>query len=61
MRSLVLVLAIAAAGPAAAAASLPGVARAAAALPDAATTAVMFAGLGLIAGARRGRTRTVAD
>ena len=32
-----------------------------AALPDAATAAVMFAGLGLVAGARRARTLAVAD
>lgn len=30
-------------------------------LPDPATAAVMFAGLGLVVGARRGRTPTVVD
>ncbi len=37
------------------------VAHLAAGLPDPTTTAVMFAGFGLVAGARRGRIRTVAD
>ncbi len=61
MRTLLLVLTIAAAGPAIAAPARPVTARLAAALPDPATTAVMFAGLGLLAGARRARVRTVAD
>ena len=38
-----------------------GMAAAVAALPDPTTAAVMFAGLGLVVGARRGRSNAVAD
>ena len=51
---------VASAGPAAAGGFVHGV-PAIPTLPDPATLAVMFGGLGLVAGARRTRTGAVAD
>jgi hypothetical protein len=68
MRFILAAIAVALGGPAGAsllAQVSDGIAHAVAGvssvLPDPATAAVMFAGLGLVVGARRARTRTVAD
>ena len=68
MRFILAAFAVAAGGPAGASllAQWSGgiahaVAGVSAALPDPATAAVMFAGLGLVVGARRARSQAVAD
>lgn len=68
MRFILSALALIVAGPAGASlvAQVSGgvahaVAGVSAALPDPATAAVIFAGLGLVAGARRARTPVVTD
>ena len=66
MRFILAVLAVAAPAGASLLAQMPdaityAAARVAAALPDPATAGLMFAGLGLVAGARRGRSQAVVD
>ena len=62
MRRAVSLLAVVAAAPAEAQSAAPGiVATLGLLLPDPATAAIMFAGFGLIAAARRGRNRGRAD
>ncbi len=67
MRFIVPIVGIACAAPAGASILVHGAGLAtsfaglAASLPDPATAAIMFGGLGLIAGARRMRTNSVAD